>query len=114
MTIQTKHFIDVSDLLALRFTCKNCDATLSLLLTDDKLSSGQEREKHFIDRCPSCGRNWFDIGHNSYELTVTRATAAINKLSDLLGGQMGKNIGASVVLEIKSDAVPPDKVGVAS
>lgn len=109
MTIQTRHFIEVSDLLALRFVCKKCDATLSLLLSDDKLKTGENRVKNFIDRCPSCGCDWFDIGQSSYEQVITRVTASLNRLIELMNSETAKSLGASLIFEIKPGAVPGER-----
>ena len=50
MTSQTKHYIEIGDLLAFRCDCKSCGASLSLPLKEDAARS--------IDSCPSCGKAW--------------------------------------------------------
>ena len=111
MTIQTKHFIDPSDIVAVKFTCKHCGATLSLALSDEKLKAGENRVKNFIDRCPSCSRDWFDFGVSSFEQVITRATANMNRLIELLTSESGRSLGASVLLEIAPNAVPRENKG---
>ena len=50
MTSQTKHYIEIKDLLALRCDCKTCGASLSLPLKEDAARS--------IEACPACGKVW--------------------------------------------------------
>ena len=109
MTVQTKHFIELSDIVAIRFACKRCGASLSLALSDSKLATGKGAVNNFIDRCPSCSHDWFDLRGSSYEQVVVEATVALNHLSDLLSGQMAPNLGASLVLEIKAEAIPGER-----
>jgi hypothetical protein len=54
MTAQTKKFIELRDLLNLRFECRNskCSAVLSLPFTPKALSSEVGK------RCPNCGQYW--------------------------------------------------------
>ena len=62
MTIQTKHFIELTDIVALRLVCKNCGTTLSVLLSDAKLTTGENSPNMFLGNCPSCHHSWADLG----------------------------------------------------
>ena len=108
MTIQTKHFIELTDLIALRLTCKHCGATLSLLLSDAKLAMGENSQSTFLSSCPSCHRNWADLGETTYEPQIKKATAALNRLTQLLHGESAVPLGFSLTLEITPEAVPED------
>jgi hypothetical protein len=109
MTIQTKHFIELSDLVALRLVCKHCGATLSLLLSDDKLAAGENSLNTFLSTCPSCHREWAELGGSTYEPTIRKATAALNRLKGLLYGELAEPLGFSLTLEIKPEAMPDQK-----
>jgi hypothetical protein len=111
MTIQTKHFIELSDLLALRFACKNCGATLTLLLSDHKLSNGEGSPQMFLSRCPSCNHSWAEIGDANYEPNIRRATVALKRLQDLLIGDSKAPLGFDLVIEIKPESLPNTKGG---
>src|ERR1035438_7519634 len=50
MTVQIKRFIELSDILALRFTCKNCGVTLSFPIEDNKLKR-DNLNNQFLDVC---------------------------------------------------------------
>lgn len=106
MTIQTKHFIELSDLLALRLVCKECGATLTLLLSDEKLATGENRPQMFLSDCPVCHHNWAEIGGSSYEPLIRRATASLHKLKELLHGEAAAPLGFALTLEIRPEAVP--------
>ena len=103
MTIQTKHFIDLSDIVALRLVCKYCDASLSVPLSDEKLKTDNMKNL-FLSECPSCGRNWAEAGGSTNEPLITRFTAALNRLRDTF--EAASHIGMTLVLEIKPEAVP--------
>jgi hypothetical protein len=109
VTIQTKHFIEVSDLLALRFACRYCDATLTLLLSDEKLSTGEHRPQTFLDNCPSCRRPWAEIAGTTYEPIIRKATVALRILQETLYGEAKAPLGFSLMVEIKPEAVPSEK-----
>lgn len=106
MTIQIKHFIEVSDLLALRLVCNNCGATLTLLLSDSKLSSGENSPQMFLSECPSCHHSWAEVGGSSYEPLIRRATVALKRLQDILAGELKAPLGFKLAIEIKPEAVP--------
>lgn len=93
MTIQTKHFIEVSDLVGLRFECKDCGATLTL--------SPKQKLKGSIEKCPSCHHSWAVLNDSSYEPAFTRFTDTLNQLNQILAGPNPAPIGFLFTLEIK-------------
>lgn len=101
MTIQTKHFIEISDIVAVRFVCKHCDAGLTLSLSDPKLSTGAERPQTFLSRCPSCGQDWAQFREADYEPVIRRATVALNELKRILEGDGKVPLGFDFSLEIR-------------
>jgi hypothetical protein len=54
MTSQTKHYIDVSDILALRFECAKCKTSISFLV-------GESMDVRKLGACPNCGEWWANI-----------------------------------------------------
>jgi hypothetical protein len=106
MTVQTKHFIELTDLVALRFTCKHCEATLSLPLSDIKLSTGENSPINmFLGNCPSCGRGWMLTNGATYEPIVKKFTAALNRLREMLQQEPPAPIGCSLMLELKPESL---------
>lgn len=104
MTIQTKRFIELTDILALRFTCKHCGATLSLSITDDKLM--REQPTMFLGNCPGCQRPWTNFGGSTNEQLITRVTAALNRLREALAGNPPMPFGFSLGVEITPETIP--------
>jgi len=51
MTSQTKQYIELSDLVALRFECKNCKTAVLIPL-------GQAFDLNKLRDCPACGRDF--------------------------------------------------------
>jgi len=71
MTIQTKRYIELSDIISIRFTCNHCAATLSLVASDYKLTQGKDaKQNYFLRTCPSCGKYWADNQGADFEPTV--------------------------------------------
>jgi hypothetical protein len=97
MTSETKHFIQLSDIVALCFTCKHCGISLHLGL--DKFQPG------VLHNCPNCHRDWAavrmdtpGIGRN-YESNFSQFVGAIHDLEKLTGDT--SPVGFGVSLEIK-------------
>ena len=103
MTVQTKRFIDVTDILAIRFTCKGCGTTMVLPITDSKLTSDRLMGT-FLNECPSCHDRWAYLmspaGGKNYAAAVTDTTAALNRLRTLLHGQDAPGLGFTLSMEV--------------
>lgn len=93
MTIQTKHFIDLSSILAVRLRCNECEAEVLLPLLKDL------RVKK-LRVCPHCEHAWTTNG-TSIELAIEEALKAIKALARLLNGDFP--VGFSLTLEINAD-----------
>jgi hypothetical protein len=85
MTSQTQKFIELADILALHFRCKNCGASLSM--------SPREYEKRqkpgMLNSCPMCSSSWAVVNGSSCEVTVTEFVKSLEKLIQVLGKQQG-------------------------
>jgi len=80
MTSETKHFIELSDVLGFRFECKNCHTSVMLPLN--------EFQAGLLYNCPNCRRDWASVktpsgggsGVINYEPTLTKFIHAFNEL----------------------------------
>lgn len=95
MTSEVKNFIELSDILKMRFECKGCKAALELALDEVKQGS--------IRQCPHCRAGWAafqgaDQGWNDHEGLFTGLAQGIQKAE---GFSRGGVIGFSLKLEIK-------------
>lgn len=84
---QTKTYIELSDLKALRFECKGCRAVLLLPFTADLSKS--------IETCPKCHKGWTAMENFSYAAEIE---AFIRSTNDLLPHL--KAMGLSLTLEV--------------
>jgi uncharacterized paraquat-inducible protein A len=88
MTSQTKHYIEMADLLSLRCDCKDCGASLSLPLAKEIGNA--------LSQCPRCKSTW--AGQSSEHLSVINTFA--NKIGELKF--LAKTSGLRLYLEISS------------
>ncbi len=75
MTIQAKHFIEPSDIIAVRFECNKCHATVSMAISPDiRLDA--------LAMCPNCQKPWLAIpGTDDLTEVVKEFIDAIVKMS---------------------------------
>jgi hypothetical protein len=90
MTSQTKHYIEVSDIVALRFDCKHCGAVLTLTLAKDMGNS--------INECPVCGKGWARLENSTSELLIKEFAQKCSRLVYDL-----PHLGFNLSLELSSD-----------
>jgi hypothetical protein len=95
MTGQTKHFIEVTDIIALRLLCKECHAELSVPI--DK----NIRVKS-LRACPNCNAPWTWREESSIEPIVQKVVDAINGLGAAIGPDRFP-LGCLLRLEIRVD-----------
>jgi len=72
MTSQTKHYIELPDILAIRFECKDCGSAVSLPISPNMSFSR-------LSTCPNCGRSWLLIMQTSMEPVLKECAAAIQE-----------------------------------
>jgi transcription initiation factor IIE alpha subunit len=96
MTSQTKRYIEVPEIIALRFDCKHCGASLSLPLARDVGKS--------LLKCPRCGEGWARLENSTSEVLIEELVEKIEKLSSIL-----PYLGFRFYLEIASDHASGDK-----
>src|ERR1700681_4287382 len=93
MTIQAKHFIELSDIVGVRLRCGECSAELSLPFV------GELRVKK-LKTCPHCNAAWTTNG-TSMEPAIEEVVRAVRTMANLLNG--GFKVGFSLTLEINAD-----------
>jgi uncharacterized paraquat-inducible protein A len=62
MTLQTKRFIELADILSLRFECKECGASVALPPDGDAARATAS--------CPACYKPWAVVGGMSYQQPI--------------------------------------------
>jgi hypothetical protein len=96
MTIQTKHFIELPDIVALRCECKNPECRTVLILPLDSAMNGA------LQLCPKCKRGWALLAESSFESFIKDFIDRLHKLK-----QFDDRLGCAMTLEIKETAIPP-------
>jgi transcription elongation factor Elf1 len=104
MTEQTKRFIELADVLSLRFTCKHCASEL-LISAEREIDSREDRGK--LAQCPVCGRGWTVIEGNSVESRIADFIAAFRSLRAALSSKPGSfPAGFRLTLEVVAHKEP--------
>lgn len=98
MTSQTKQYIELSDVLALRFDCKNpkCGASLS--------ASARDFRQNALNVCPMCKESWARVNETSCELAIGEFIEAFRRLERMLSSDGGFPTGFTLKIEIKESA----------
>lgn len=96
MTTQTKKFIELVDILALRCECRQgkCRTSLAIPLAD---VSGRE-----FRICPSCKEPWAQFLESSYEPLITEFLEKLQRLKEA-------RLGCSLTFEVKEEERPLSK-----
>ena len=112
MTSQTKHFIELGDIVGLRLECRNKHCDASLLIGLDKeagnLSSLLSKDNDVLARCPACKRAWMGEGLATFEAEIKqflRLMHDVKKLDDKIGCSMTFEIDPET-FEIKPEIKP--------
>jgi hypothetical protein len=98
MTIQTRHYIELSDVVALRCECRHCGAVLTLSLA-------KEISTRKLRRCPNCDEEWAE----SIEVTISNAITSLKKLQSEMEDRSSRDGGFSLTIEVKGIAAPDSK-----
>jgi hypothetical protein len=95
MTSQTKKFIELSDIVGLRFECKNkeCRAILTLPLLD------YSNLNHPLQKCPNCGTGWAVLGTAGFESYIEKFVESTKRMAE-------QPFGFSFMLELKEETKP--------
>ena len=94
MTSQTKHYIELSDIVALRFECKNCKTSVTF-------GMGQNFDLKKLSDCPGCKNTWVYDGYDiSIQNEIEAVIRSINRLSETLGPNRKFKTELCVLFEI--------------
>lgn len=101
MTAQTKHYIELSDIVSLRLVCKRCDTNLTFRLSD-------QIDARCIRVCPQCNEPWTKLPSGStIENAVVEHVGSIKRLGDIVHrwSEQRPDSGFSLTLEVKADVI---------
>ncbi len=103
MTSQTKHYVDLSDIVAVRGECCRCRATISIP------TSASPLRLEGLRHCPSCNEPWAQVGASSIESTIQKFVDQFNELQQAVKRVRGITIskeggGFMLTLEVKDEA----------
>lgn len=93
MTSQTKHYIEVSDILAIRCECRECHAVLTLPLSRNPGKS--------LLVCPRCKKAWARQENTTSEILIDEFSQKVDQLAATL-----PHLGFTLMLEIKHEDRP--------
>jgi len=106
MTIQTKHFIETSDIVSARFECNKCRATFAVAISP-------EIRVDTLMMCPNCSCPWLGIpGKSDIAVAVKDFVNAVAKMARVLR-EWNTNMkilglpGFSFTLEIRESPKEP-------
>jgi hypothetical protein len=102
MTSQTKHYIELSDIVAIRIECGGCHASTSLPIADNLKTNA-------IKVCPHCNEQWAQLiqGANLEQRFKDLAHILVDfKNAVRMIKEHDKEYKASVSLELTADALP--------
>jgi hypothetical protein len=97
MTSQTKKYIELSDLLVLKMTCKGCGSALEIPMS--RSLSGREDDLK-LKACPVCLAPWALRDDANYHPAISGFTAAVKTLANAV--TVG-NLGFSLTIEITDE-----------
>lgn len=95
MTSQTKRYIELSDLLTLKLTCKGCGSALEIPISRNL--SGREDDLK-LKVCPICLKPWALRDEANYHPAISGFTAAVHTLAGAVG-----NLGFSLTIEVTDE-----------
>jgi hypothetical protein len=107
MSGQTKYFIELSDIVAVRFECEQCHATISL-----PISKGLRAET--LSNCPNCRAPWLTLPMGaSIENVVKQCMDQIINAAEILrrwkeSTQSNGVAGCSMLVELDPTSIRRD------
>ena len=93
MTTQTKQYIDLTDIIAFRFDCTKCGATLSLPVSAAHL-------KPALNSCPHCDAMWASTPGRSHSDVILDFREALKKVQSILDKDYPAPLAFTMVLEV--------------
>jgi hypothetical protein len=97
MTSQTKHYIELSDILSLCFTCKDCKMALSF-------PAFENLKAKKLAQCPACNEPWLDFQNGAtISLSFETLHQALREFKMVMDDRGKVTKGFTLALEIKDD-----------
>lgn len=97
MTVQTKRFIELPDILRFRFDCKHCGVSVSIPLDGNAVNA--------TAACPGCNKPWTVLDGISYQKLITDLASAVNRLKLATAeGETSVRLGFRLLIEITPEA----------
>ena len=93
MTTQVRHYIAVSDILAIRCECRECHAVLTMPLCRDAGKS--------LLTCPHCNSGWARQKNSTSEILISEFSQKVEQLAAAL-----PHLGFELTLEIAHKEQP--------
>jgi hypothetical protein len=100
MTSHTKHYIDLSDIVALRLECKHCRGTISLPIHS-------EIRAQSLRACPNCNEHWASLHQGAnMEIAITNLVDTLKdfELAFRKRSEFSQEGGFLLSVEINSEA----------
>jgi transcription elongation factor Elf1 len=102
MTSQTKHFIELSDIVGIEFSCKRCG--ISLLVKGDAIATAVGTYSEMLHQCPTCKHAW--TVPESYPASLS-ADTHLKKFVRMLEeiNNLQASLGCGLRFEISNESV---------
>jgi uncharacterized paraquat-inducible protein A len=102
VTSQSKTYIELRDIIAIRFECKKCQASISMPVSINM---------NFAHACPNCGAAWTSVMQASIQKELKSCVDAIAGMALSLKNweqvmAAGGSKGFTLSLEISEEAAP--------
>lgn len=101
MTIQTKTFIELSDIIGLRLECKSCGCSLLIETEQDSgtINNLMAANNSVLTKCPTCSHEWAQTSRE--RLADSEAKEFFRALQTLK--KLESHYGCVLSLEIKKE-----------
>jgi hypothetical protein len=104
MTVETKTYIGLADILGLRLQCKNCKCSLLLETESDEGTINNILASHnvVLTKCPTCGHPWTEV--NNQRMCSSEIKQLFRQIRDLK--KMESIFGCALSLDIAEEKKP--------
>lgn len=103
MTVKTKRYIELADILTLTLTCKGCGSSLEVPISVDL---GRRENYQKLDTCPVCLNPWVSQNGATHHSVIAALPSAIAKLRNVMETA---NLGFALAIEVSNDRPESEK-----
>lgn len=106
MTSETKRFIGVPDIIALRLECRSCGCSLLIDVSrdDGPVQNLVLKENYTLSKCPTCGHPWTTTQIGGASGWDSEIKDFLRKMRELKKAE--EKFGCAIALEIKNEDQP--------